>query len=560
MELYPHNQEAYNKAVKMFQNENMACINHPCGTGKSMIICQLILDNPDARHLLLAPGGHIQNEIKKHLPERFWRNLFFCTYVGANEKSKNSRLLFTRNAFDNLYIDEYHRTGPEFSGNNTRRLLEANPNAKILGTSATPIRYLDNFRNMATELFNNRIASHMTIQNAINTGLFPEPDYYSGRYLFQENFTDTKQNILSLRSMKKEKLFRELNSKMVNWEQSCGLDNVIKELVTPDRKRVIVFCKNLEHLFQVQEMLDPVFKSIYRTFRSLTIHSKFKASWNEQCLADFSREDNQAVVLYTVDMVNEGLHSRLCNTAILLRDTISGTIYYQQIGRVFSIRAVNKPLIIDVVNNCNNVRFEEFRQELFREMKSVPATPSKIETDKVKIPIEFTGEKRDLCAIIPGDRGSLSKEPERNASKEKIDKEVEACIDRLIAHFKEGAIDNMDEKLRADFTRIQFRCQQGGLSKPELTKLRAGRVPIDMSQREAHWIEKAQELVKWCKSNGRLPGIKESRPLYSFWLREERLRNYEHRCKTLFRANIVAERLYKDVHLLILDERGLPNL
>lgn len=556
MQLYPHNQKAYDNVVEIFKTENKACVVHPCGTGKSMIICKTIFDNPTSRHLLLGPGIHIEKEIRKHLPDSLQDNLYFSTYVGANEKSKRSRLLFIPNAFGYIYTDEFHRAGPDFSGNNLRRLWEVNPSAKMLGTSATPIRFMDDFRNMATELFNDRIASYMSIPNAIVRGIFSEPDYYYGRYIFHEDLSNMKQNILSMRSLNREKLFRGLSSKEIDWEQSHGLEDVVKELVTPDRRKLIVFCKNLEHMMRVKEMLDPVFKSIYRTVRSLAIHSTLKPSWNERCLAEFSKEDNQAVVLYSVDMVNEGLHSRLCNTVIMLRDTLSATVYYQQIGRAFSIGCVNRPLIIDAVNNCENVRFEEFKREIIREREALRTMSSKFENNKVKVPIEFAGEKRNLLTIIPENEEWMRKENDRNVAGEKLRLELETCVRKIISHFTEGSIYDMKEELRHDFTRIQYRWLDGCLGKDDLANLKAAGVPIEMTPKEISWLEYAKRVITWYQLNRRLPGSKDDYQLYIFWLREEKRREYPHQCAKLFRVNIVADRLFKELNDIILVERG----
>ena len=67
MDLFPHNREAYESAVNLFQHENRVCIIRPTGTGKSVIIAAFVNQHPSKRHLLLAPGAHIFNEILKHI-------------------------------------------------------------------------------------------------------------------------------------------------------------------------------------------------------------------------------------------------------------------------------------------------------------------------------------------------------------------------------------------------------------------------------------------------------------------------------------------------------------
>lgn len=47
----------------------------------------------------------------------------------------------------------------------------------MLGLSATHIRYLDNQRDMADELFDGCIASKMTLGEAIGRGILPTPKH-----------------------------------------------------------------------------------------------------------------------------------------------------------------------------------------------------------------------------------------------------------------------------------------------------------------------------------------------------------------------------------------------
>lgn len=72
---------------------------------------------------------------------------------------------------DYIILDEFHRCGAAEWGKSVRKLLEAYPKAKRLGLSATNIRYLDNQRNMAEELFegniNNKI-NYSTNKKQIN--------------------------------------------------------------------------------------------------------------------------------------------------------------------------------------------------------------------------------------------------------------------------------------------------------------------------------------------------------------------------------------------------------
>jgi Helicase associated domain/Helicase conserved C-terminal domain/Type III restriction enzyme, res subunit len=393
MKLFPHNKEAYESAVRSFQKENRVCIIRPTGTGKSVIIAEFVNQHPSKRHLLLAPGAHIFNEIQKHIRRG---EIATSTYIGLKQK----KALFIPGSFDYIYLDEFHRLGAKVWGGTVERLLKLNPNAKVLGTSATPIRYLDDGRNMASEIFNGCMATQMSLNSAIAGGILPAPVYVSALYSIREEFQRMKKRISSSDLANKETLFSELDSKVIDWERSSGLDIVIRKHLHAERRRVIVFCKDWEHLKHAQKILNPIFKVIYGRVKSLSLYSKMKGSENESALKLFSGEDQRPVILYTIDKVNEGLHTNNCNTVILLRDTISPIVFYQQIGRAFSIKVANRPLIIDLVNNFKNVQLASFKSDFEHELATVVGENRVANREKVKAAIEFIDETQDIREIF----------------------------------------------------------------------------------------------------------------------------------------------------------------
>ena len=60
---------------------------------------------------------------------------------------------------DYIILDEFHRCGAQMWGVGVQNLLELFPQVPLLGLTATNIRYLDNQRDMADELFVGNVAS-----------------------------------------------------------------------------------------------------------------------------------------------------------------------------------------------------------------------------------------------------------------------------------------------------------------------------------------------------------------------------------------------------------------
>lgn len=59
IELYPHNQTAYDKLCEMLEVSDRACVVQPTGTGKFVIIAKLVQDNPKMRFLLLGTNEYM---------------------------------------------------------------------------------------------------------------------------------------------------------------------------------------------------------------------------------------------------------------------------------------------------------------------------------------------------------------------------------------------------------------------------------------------------------------------------------------------------------------------
>lgn len=139
MDLYKHNKEAYEKVMAAFNTSARAAIVHATGTGKSMVVGAV------SRHfdkvLVIAPNNFVLNATRSVCKQ------------GTEFRTYTSVMYGECGKYDLIVLDEFHRSGAEKWGEGVARLLAANPNAKVLGTTATEIRFLDNGRNMADEIF-----------------------------------------------------------------------------------------------------------------------------------------------------------------------------------------------------------------------------------------------------------------------------------------------------------------------------------------------------------------------------------------------------------------------
>ena len=353
--LFEHNERAYHAAVRMMEQYGKAAIVHPTGTGKSYIAFKLIEDNPEATVLWLSPSEYIfktqVESLKRNDPVFPLANVHFYTYAKLMccTQAQLDDIAAQKPAY--IILDEFHRAGAECWGESTVALLKLCPEAKLLGLTATNIRYLDNNRDMAEELFDGRVASDMTLGEAIVRGILPAPNYVTTVYQYQKDLARYQTRVDNLRSPG----IQDVNQKYLDalrraLEQADGLDKVFAHHITNKSGKYIVFCANKEHM---DEMISHVPEWFAKVNAEVAVYEAYSDDpGTDKAFADFKTDESDKLkLLFCIDMLNEGVHVEGISGVILFRPTISPIIYKQQIGRALTAGDTAAPLILDVVNN-----------------------------------------------------------------------------------------------------------------------------------------------------------------------------------------------------------------
>ena len=353
--LFEHNEKAYHAAVRMMEQYGKAAIVHPTGTGKSYIAFKLIEDNPKATVLWLSPSEYIfktqLESLKRNDPDFPLANVHFYTYAKLMccTQAQLDEIAAQKPAY--IILDEFHRAGAECWGESTVALLTLCPDAKLLGLTATNIRYLDNNRDMAEELFDGRVASDMTLGEAIVRGILPAPNYVTTVYQYQKDLARYQTRVDNLRSPG----IQDVNQKYLDalrraLEQADGLDRVFAHHITNKCGKYIVFCANKEHMDEMMSHVPEWFAGVNPNVAVYEAYSDDPGT--DKAFADFKADESDHLkLLFCIDMLNEGVHVEGISGVILFRPTISPIIYKQQIGRALTAGDTAAPLILDVVNN-----------------------------------------------------------------------------------------------------------------------------------------------------------------------------------------------------------------
>ena len=254
-----------------------------------------------------------------------------------------------------LTLDEYHRAGATYWQKGVEELLFTYSDIPVLGLSATNIRYLDNQRDMAQELFNGNIASQMSLGEAIVRGILNPPKYVLSMYYYQNTLEKYERRVKKTKSKvardNAEKCLDELRRTL---EKSEGLDVIFKKHMTDPHGKYIVFCSNKEHMDQMMKHKE-WFSKVDKEPHMYSVYSSDPGA--DKAFKDFKEDNdnNHLRLLYCIDALNEGIHVDDISGVILLRPTVSPIVYKQQIGRALSASKKTNAVIFDIVLNIENI-------------------------------------------------------------------------------------------------------------------------------------------------------------------------------------------------------------
>lgn len=357
MNLFEHNRTAYEAVAAVLAETGKAAVVHPTGTGKSFIGFKLCEDHPDQTVCWLSPSDYIFRTQLENLsdasPDTVLDNVKYFTYARLMNMTDEEIVDI---APDYIVLDEFHRAGAEYWGAGVQKLIAAFPEAKLLGLSATAIRYLDNQRNMADELFDGNIASEMTLGEAIVRGILNPPKYVLSIFSYQDSLVKYEMRVKRTQSKavrdKAEKYLEALRRAL---DKADGLDVIFDKHMTDRTGKYIIFCANYDAMLDAMGKVDEWFGKVDAAPHVYSVYS-LDSTANRSF--DEFRADNDTShlrLLFCIDALNEGVHVENISGVILLRPTISPIIYKQQIGRALSASKTTVPVIFDIVNNIENL-------------------------------------------------------------------------------------------------------------------------------------------------------------------------------------------------------------
>lgn len=363
-DLKSHNKDTYEKIKRIFYTNNKTCVIQPTGSGKSYLILKLIEDYAEEKRdiIVIEPQKYIFEQLQKKMKKYELSNehVKFLTYsaLGKIDDEKLQKY----NSPKLVVVDEMHRAGATKWNIGLQKIFNTFPNdCKYIGFSATPIRFLDGKRNMAQELFDGCIANEIGLADAILNRILPLPRYIAGLYSYDSEFNSITRKIQSSRitSDEKKKLLEEVEIMKENLDKSKGVSVLFKKYINEGKGKFIVFCRNINHLKIMEPCIKEWFSEAGLKANIYEVHCKNPKKDNQ--FKEFMTDVGLSACL-SVGMLSEGVHE--IDGVILLRDTTSPNLYYQQIGRAFSVDMSSVPIIFDLVANCESIMDCNLKKDL----------------------------------------------------------------------------------------------------------------------------------------------------------------------------------------------------
>ena len=345
IELKQHNIKPYAELCVTLSKHNKCAYISATGTGKSYVAAKYVDDyHKQDKCIVIVPSLAIGNNWKRLLPD-----IHVITYQkGCRIKNFVSDYLDDKSL---IILDEFHHVGAEKWGKPFFDILN-NFSGRIIGLSATPIRYLDNYRNMIDEFFNTTSVHGLMLSEAINEGILPSFQYVTALYDLP-SIIDTYRKKTSNDST--EKLIHQLD--ILGSEYS--FNRILSKYLSNKKSfKIIVFVDSVDSIEDVHLLLE----NLNMDFDIYTVSWKHHKAMNKASLNKF-KDSYRSSFLLCVNMINEGIHIKETTGIIMFRRTQSPTIYLQQIGRALSSDSIEKPIIFDFVANHSNLKAYKSMQD-----------------------------------------------------------------------------------------------------------------------------------------------------------------------------------------------------
>lgn len=374
--LKPHNFEACQEINRLLESGiKKIAIPRATGSGKTYIMGALAEQYNDDKKLVLEPTRPLLNNIKEKFDEFGITNTTFITYQKLIRMSDED---IAEMDYKLIFLDEFHHGTAPVWGQKIDYLMKTHSESIILGTSATTVR--NDGVNVVESLFVDNAIGELSLSTAIARKVLPCPHYITAIYRIDDEFEKLKKRIEASTNNKTEKkeFYKKMQTMKAHFEKSYGVPLILNKYIKVRDGRYLVFCKNKKHLNTMRDVVIDWFGTAgIKDIHSYVVYSDYPEK--EEDYKEFCEDNSDSLkLLFSINMLNEGLHIEDIAGVLMLRTTKSNIIYLQQLGRLLEAGNMDKYLLVfDFVNNFSSVNdgiglLREIKNAIAREKESDP--------------------------------------------------------------------------------------------------------------------------------------------------------------------------------------------
>jgi len=316
---------------------NRALVVAAAGSGKTYLAAFDALNFNPKRLLYVVHEGSILKKSLETFQDVFGSAVSYGIYSGTSKESDADFVfatnitmcktleLFSKTEFDYIIIDECHHATAE----TYKKIIGYFEPEFLLGLTATPER-MDN--QDVFDLFDQNVPYELRLRDAIVNDLVVPFKYYGIRdQLVDYGLTASEE--------------RRLTAQMANDEHCEFIAAQIEKHRPQGKLKALAFCRNVTHARMLCEVMGEHYHTAYLTGRN-DIGERVRA-YN-----DLQSDSADLEILFTVDILNEGVDIPGVNMVLFLRPTESSTIFIQQLGR--GLRKYNNKAYVTVLDFIGN--------------------------------------------------------------------------------------------------------------------------------------------------------------------------------------------------------------
>ena len=528
-ELYPHNRKVFLSALENLKTHKKLGIVQATGTGKGKLAAcfveYLLSRKQSAKILIAAPFNSILQNYRDSFGISL-KDVKFVNYASLINLEEKDLVDVGLN-FDLIIVDEFHKLGAEMRNKAINNIFEGvdspKSNCRVIGFTATPIRYLDNARDMGEELFEGNVIEGLTLEEAIVDGILPgfiyNACYFGTEEILKQVEDKLKDNEykISDETIRNDLMVKVKELKLI-YQNRLKIENIIKENTSDlgANQKWVIFCRNKENLAEIREFCKTWFidnPSIY------AIHSDRQSVDNDRTLKEFREAKTGINVMLCVDMLNEGVHIKDLNGVIMLRKTDSPIIFLQQLGRALECGKEFQPIIFDLIGNYKGLKIEDgdgiIRNPIsivkgIEEKAEKSAKPNYVivhnftedfdsfisELSNCVFKRAWTPEEDEILKTYYSEGGSkLCQEKGLNRTKN----EIVGRANRVFGLHSESHYwtSEEDELLKAYYSVGGYKlCQEKGLNRTKASIVNRANAVFDMCKENHYWSPEEDDILK----------------------------------------------------------------